>query len=68
MLRAVKLALARSGQAGSEKASLQNLAQIDNKSIQKSIKKLMMHLGIVCWIDYGGFGKGKWKHVGTKIE
>ena len=40
--------------------------QIDQKSMPKSIKKLM-HLGIDFWEDLGGFWEGKWSHVGTKF-
>ena len=45
----------------------QNRANIDEKSIEKSIQNLM-HLGIDFLVDFGGFWEGKWRHVGPKIE
>ncbi len=47
--------------------ALQNRAKIDEKSIQKSIQKLM-HLGIDFSRDFDGFWEGKQKQVGTKID
>ena len=45
---------------------LQNRAQIEKKSMQKSIKK-SMPAKIDFWWDLGGFWEGKWRQVGIKI-
>ena len=47
--------------------ALQNGAKIDEKSIQKSIQKLM-HLGIDLFRDLDGFWEGKGRQVGTQID
>ena len=46
---------------------LQIRSKIDEKSMQKSIKKTT-YLGIEFWKDLGGFLDAKWRHVGTKVD
>ncbi len=54
-----------SGQHGFKLAS-QIEAKSKKKAMQESIEKVM-HLGIAFWKDFGGFLKGRWRHVGTNI-
>ena len=45
----------------------QNGAKMVQKSMQKSIKILMV-FGIVFWRDFGGLLEPKWSQVGAKID